>query len=66
MTPCVAGDLVALDMHSLDDIWVDGARVVDSTFSKIYTGDEEGGFCFVKPQNVEEVRGVDIWSIVIG
>ena len=62
--PGVGGDLVAFGNHALDQGWVWCGRV-DSAFSKIIACDEESGAEAVGFEDVEELRGVKIGTVVV-
>lgn len=66
MTPRVAGNLVALSMHTPDHRRPRIGGVVDLALPKIVSGDEEGGLRAVARQYVQDSIGVNIWSVVVG
>jgi hypothetical protein len=65
MGPCMGCNMVPSGVHTLDKSGPRVRGIINLTFSKIVSGDEKGCFGIVLIQQVENVRCVNIWSIVI-
>lgn len=65
VTPGMAGNLVALGVHPLDDGIPAVRGVVDLAFAVVDASDEEGGLGVVLLQHVEHAVGVDVGSVII-
>ena len=65
MRPGVAGNLVTLSNHSLDDSRP-ARRRVDSTLANVNSGDKKGGFEAIFSKLIKDLVGVDVWSVIVG
>lgn len=64
MTPGVAANLMPIGNHPLDDRCVSALRIADLTFAGVVPHDEEGGRGVVPFQRIQQLRRVDIRSII--
>lgn len=65
VTPGVAGNLVALGIHPLDDGIPTVGGIVDLTLAVVVASDEESGLGVVLLQHIKHAVGVDIGTIVV-
>ena len=61
----MACNLVPLSDHARNDRGPCLARVVDCTFVKVDTGNEEGGFGIVCFELIQYVIGVDVRTVIV-
>jgi hypothetical protein len=59
--PSMAGDLMAIGYHALDDVGPRGG-CIDGAFAEVVACDEEGGFEAVSGKLVEDLVGVEVWT----
>lgn len=59
----MGSDLVTFGNHALDDAT---PLLINSTFAKVDTGDEEGSLESSSRKLVKDLISVDIWTIVVG
>lgn len=59
--PGVAGHLMAIGYHALDDIGPRSGRI-DGAFPKVVACNKEGGLEAVRSELVEDLVGVEVWA----
>jgi len=60
----MTANLVTLLVHAPDEGRIASLGVVDLSFAAVVTDNEEGGLDTSGFQQVEKVRGIDVWTIV--
>jgi len=62
----VRSDLMSRRIHALNDSGPSSGSIVNCTLSKVVTGNEEGCLCVICRKQIDQIVGIDVWSVVEG